>query len=223
MKKLLAILISISLLFAFASCGEVKETINDAINSAVNDVVDTIISKFSLGEVSNQVYENEYIGIGCEFDENWVFYDEDQIKELNNMTADVIGDDYKQLMENANIVYDMMGQTTDLTSTIQVVMEKFNPDEIEFVDLKLSLESAIPTLTSTYEGMGFSNIQSEIVKINLADKECYALNLVAEINGYTFYLSTINLKAESHVVSIAIGSFDKTLIDTILSNFYAVN
>lgn len=223
MKKLLAIVISISLLFAFASCGADKDSINNAINSAVNDVVSTIISKFALGEVSGQVYENEYIGIGCQLSNDWVFYSEDQIKELNNMAAEIAGEDYKQLMENADVVYDMMGQTTDLTSTVELVMEKFDPSEIGLVDLKFSLEATIPTLTSTYEGMGFSNVQTEITTLTFAGEECDALNLSAEINGYNFYLTTVMLKADSHVVSVGVGSFNKTTVDTVLSNFYALN
>ena len=51
---------------------------------------------FLLGTVNGNVYENSFIGIGCELDKNWNFYNEEQILEVNDMTKDMVGEDYKK-------------------------------------------------------------------------------------------------------------------------------
>ena len=52
---------------------------------------------FSIGNVKSRVYVNEFIGICYKLDDGWTFYDDDQIKALNNITMDVVGDELEEL------------------------------------------------------------------------------------------------------------------------------
>lgn len=205
MKKLLSIILALTLVLSLASC------------------TGKITNLFSLGKVSNNVYENSYIGIGARFDSSWHFYTEDEIKQINNTAIEFAGEEYQELMENADVVYDMFAQTDDLLSSVNIAMEKVNPIQIATVDLKLSLEVSIPTVTSSYEKMGYKNVKAEVSTVEFAGETRDVLNLTGELNGSTFYLSTVNMKATSHVVNVTVGSFDKNVVDNTLKSFYALN
>ena len=226
MKKLLSIAMVLTLVFALASCGltnvrgEIKDTSSQITSSQEPSTTE---NDFELGSVSGKVYENKYIGIGTELSGDFYFYTDEEIKQINNISYELAGEDYQELMKDANIVYDMYAQTPDFLSSVNVVMEKFNPLEMAAVNLKLSLESSIPTITSSYENLGYKNVQAEVATVEFAGKTRDVLNVTAELNGLTFYLCTVNMKAPSHVVNVTVGAFDKNAVDNIIKNFYAVN
>ena len=109
MKKLIVIMLCLMMMTSLIACskspseGEVRgeQTTNEKTQE--ESEAETSEKEFSLGETDGLVYENKFIGIGCTLEDNWSFYSDEEIMELNNYTADVAGEDYEKIMEGADL------------------------------------------------------------------------------------------------------------------------
>ena len=150
MKKLTALFLAALLTVSLTSCGlftatevdDVRGTINQ--NDSVTNSTDSATSsqaEFSIGTTTGNTYENEFLNLGCMLSTGWNFYTDAQIAELNNITTDTLGDDYKAQIANANIVYDMFA--IDQTgNNIYVILEKTNALSSAFNTVEVMLTAA---------------------------------------------------------------------------------
>lgn len=135
-KKILSLIMIIGIMISMVACG----------NSDDKD--------FLLGTVNGNVYENSFIGIGCELDKNWNFYNEEQILEVNDMTKDMVGEDYKKYFTEKSYYIDMMAVHSNGMDTVNINVQKLELAQSMFSeddyidsaandDLKASLESMV--------------------------------------------------------------------------------
>ena len=51
----------------------------------------------ALGTIDGSVYENEYLGIGCQFD-GWHIYNSDELQGMNSFAIDKLSQDLKSII-----------------------------------------------------------------------------------------------------------------------------
>ncbi len=179
--------------------------------------------EFSLGKTDGLVYENAFIGLGCTLPSDWSFYTDEEIMELNNYTADFMGEEYEEMVKNAQIVYDMYAvDGTDMNS-INVTLEKIDNRMlagIDVADIYAQNKSAFETM---YTSMGCSNVLVNQVTIDIEGEEFAGIEISAEINGYTLYQKCFGVKCNGYLASLAITTYGDISPDDILANFYLVD
>ncbi len=157
------------------------------------------------------------MGIGCNLPSDWVFYNDEQIAELNNITTELAGEEFAEAIKNANLIYDMFAMTTDSTCNMNVVMEKIDPILISTIDLEESIKSQFDTIKTSYQNMGYSNIDIKYQKLTVDGKGLDGAKIAAEIQGIKFYAVLFMFKKGSYTANVTITSLvtDKTqdLID----------
>ncbi len=220
MKKLLAVLLTLILVFSLCGClgGGNSDDVRGNINSGGQTETEKE-PEFSLGKATNNTYNNDFLGISCTLPSEWVFYNDEQILQLNNIVGDVVDEDVAEKLKNANIIYDMYATYQNEGSSININLEKLNAAQIITLDIKKSLEAQIEGIKSSYQNMGYTDINATYQKITVDGKEFDALKITAKIQGINFYTTVFSFRKGNYLANVSLGSLQTDKIDTFLSYF----
>ena len=233
MKKLLVCLLVVGMMSAFSGCGDKpdKEPVQSSVTETSNTestVEETTVGEqkdetgFSLGVIDGKTYENKFIGIGCTIADDWTFYDEEQIKSLNNIAGDIAGDEYKNMIEQANLVYDMYATSGDMVSNINVNMEKLNDVQNKTLDVKKNYELVAPVLVSTFENMGCTDVKNEIKDIEIDGKTVPVVYNSAKLGDAVIYQCLLGIKCDGYLANIALTATSEDDLNKLVSTLYFI-
>lgn len=227
MKKIIGFLLLFTMIFTVCGCQnndiDVRgkyENDTTKVSSDISNDTNSSTEEFSLGKITGNVYKNDFIGISYKLDENWTFYDDEQIKELNNIAVDMAGDEFEELVRNATIVYDMYATDGDQLNNININLEKVSNAKLLSLNIAENFKMLVPTLMDTYENMGYKNIDYEIIDVEVDGKTLDALHTTAEINGVNMYQTIFQKKCNGYLASITITTYFYDAISDLIDNFY---
>lgn len=217
MKKLLALLMALVMVFTFAACGTNNGDIRGEQTGGESSE-----AEFSLGSASGLTYESKFIGIGCKLDEGWTFYTDAQIKELNNVAEDMAGEEYSEAMKNATVVYDMYAVSGNQTDNISVNLEKANAVQLLTLDIAKNFEAVYPTLKTSLENIGCTDVNYTLGKVTIGGKEFDCMDVTSKINGIAMYQKLVAKKCNGYLANITITTVNEDATDDIIAKFYLV-
>ena len=228
MKKLLALLLVLVMVFSFAACGRDNDSPDE--DDIRGEQIDNNESKdktsseveFSLGTTTGLTYESKFIGIGCKLDSDWAFYSDEKIKELNSVTTEIAGEEYAEMMKNATVVYDMFAAQSDQLANVNVVMEKVDKDTLKALDVAENFNKTIPSLKESFENMGYSGLTYEVGTVKIDGKEFACLNTNAEIYGTKMVQKAIGIKCNGYLATVTVTAFGDNDANDIINKFYLV-
>lgn len=197
MKKFLCILLSVLLTMSLWACSG-DEDVRGEITTDPTD------PQFSLGTTANNTYKNDYLGLSCTLPSDWVFYTDEQIRELNNIANEMAGEEFQEALEKAEIIYDMYASAQSGLYTVNVNLEKINILQAATVNLKTVLEGQTSALKTALENMGCSNIQIQYQKITVDGKEYDSLVITANIMGVPLYETLFCFIKGSYIANIGV-------------------
>lgn len=231
MKRLLALIMAALLLFSFAACGKDNTAADSTADSTSgiatsSDVkINTQKKEFSLGTITGNKYQSEFLGLGAEFGANWTVYTKEQIMELNTIIVDTMNDeDIKEILSKADVVYDFYAINMQDGQSVNIVFESvdkltaFVTTEEQYINNALSSN----LFESALEGMGYSNIQAIESTATLLSKERKSIRITAEINGVTFYEELVVIKAGNHFAVITVASLVDDMTADLFARFYSL-
>ncbi|MBE6770088.1 MAG: hypothetical protein E7548_04970 [Ruminococcaceae bacterium] len=223
MKKLFALLLALVMVLSLTACLDNKSEDDLRGDQIVNGTSSTVSQpEFSLGSTSGLTYENKFIGIGCKLDSDWTFYTDEEIRELNNVTADLAGEEFEDILKNSAVIYDMFASHSNETDNINVNLEKVNPLTLAAIDLTENYKQLMPTMKQGFENMGYKNIQMKTGTVTIDGKDFASMSTSGEIGEFKMYQTAFCLKCNGYIANITITAFDKDAVDTILDKFYLV-
>ena len=195
-----------------------------AVQATVADETPAPAEKeFNLGTTTSSTYENAFIGIGFEAPEGWTFYTDEQIRAQNQATANMLDEDYAELIANASIVYDMMVQDSATGNNVNINLEKNTAAAVAALDLEVFLDKNLDMLVDAFSGMGISITESKIVDVTLGGKATKGLWLKCNYSGIAMYELIAPIKCGSYMANVAIVTIGDDTIADIVDCFYAVN
>lgn len=177
---------------------------------------------FAMGKSEGLIYENAFIGLGCTLEEGWSFYTDEQIMELNNYTADAAGEEFEEMVKNAQLVYDMFAVDANQMNNINVNLEKVDNKILMGVKIEDIFEQNLPMLEEIFNNMGYVNVQSELITVTIDGEDFSGMSLSGEIQGLTVYQKSIGVKCNGYLATIAVTTYQEDATDAIFSNFYVV-
>ena len=231
MRKLTVLLIIAAIVLSFAACTSKSNTdirgeqIGGAISETDTSSTESEESseqEFSLGSNDGAKYESKFLGLGCTLPEGWTFYDDAKIRELNKSTMDLAGDEYAELMKDAQVVYDMFASDAQGVNNVNVALEKVDRLQLAALDIKKNYDNLVPTLKQSFENMGYTDIQYEIAEVTVDGKKYPALNFTAKIGDAVMYQTSISKKCNGYLASIAITTYNENTVSDILGKFYHI-
>ena len=214
MKKILSLLLATIMLLSLCACGGSTDDVRGETSPQATSSEET--PEYSFGKASGSSYKNDFLGISCELPEGWVFYTEQQLLEMNNIISEFVDEDALEQLRNASIIYDMYASDSNFNS-ITVNLEKFNALQMATLDIKASLEGQKDGIISSYQGMGYQDIQVEYQKVTVDGQEYDGLVIDASIQGVSFYAKAFAFKKGNYLANVTVASVGSDATDTILS------
>ena len=216
MKKLISGIL-VLMLMLLAACGE-----QDIRGSKIDSNANAEESEFSVGKINGLVYENAFIGIGCKLDSNWSFSSDEEIRQMNNITTDIMGAEYQEILENADIVYDMAAIHANGLDNINVNLQKVNPLQLAALDLNAHYETQFDMLRDAFENMGYTNIRLEVGQVTIGGENLPVLFNRADIGEYTICQVCIAIKCNGYLANVTVSTFDESTLNDLLACFYLI-
>lgn len=206
MKKLFAVILVVALLLSFTACG--KETKKE----------------FSRGVITENTYENEFLGLGVTLDENWVFYTDEQIAALYGLTTEMLGDDFEEYLKTATVIYDMQVIHKFNAANINVNFEKLSAlGDVQTANMEVFVSSIMPTVANSLETIGCTDVSYELCDIKIGDKTFEGAKTKATLSGLQLYQTVVCIKCDGYIANISVTSYLEDTTDSILKNFYTLD
>lgn len=243
MKRILAITLALMLVLSLCACGgdepiRGEQIDNNNAEPTVDDVTEDVTQEtepeetepeeteaegLKLGVSSGLTYESEFVGIGCTLPEDWSFYTDEQMRQLNNIAIDAAGEELQSLMENASVIYDMFASDATGANNINVNLEKLNPVQLIALDLEQNLENTIPLLKTSFENMGSTAVDCQIGTITIGGEEFVCMNNVIDFPGTVVYQCLIPVKCSGYLANISVSANSEEILSEVLSYLYLVD
>lgn len=209
MKRFFAMLLALVTVICFAGCG------NDDIKGTVKPKSQST-KEFVSGETDGSVYENEFLGLGCQLPSGWYYHTEEQIKQINQAVAESADEEFANALEKADIIYDMSAYSNDNSATISVSLEKGQED----LDLKKFAEETIRVAQESYTSLGYSDFEGEVTSAEIEDKKFTAVNISVQNGANRVYTKSVYIKCDQYIACIAINARSQDTVDNLLKEFY---
>ncbi len=178
--------------------------------------------EYSMGITIGGTYTNDFAGLSCTLDENWMFFDEAQLAELNGLTLEMFDDEaIRQAMEDSGAVYDMYAARLDGMGSINIIFENLGLlygsvlSEADYA--QLATQNLEPSLASA----GFSDLSCEIVTVDFCGSEHTAIRIEGILQEIPIYEILVLQKVGNYMMNITFASYVEDLTADMLSSFSA--
>ena len=206
MKKFLATLMILTAVLGMVACTSNKSQKDTTRITGVTD---------------GNVYENLFIGLGFNLPSGWEFASDEEIRELNNISSDMMDDKYAEQIKKADIVYDMLATQLSTGSSVSINLEKVSALGAIATDAQY-VESAVASVKTVLESMGATNISAEQTKVKIAGENLYALDVSCKVNGVAIYEKVICKKVDNYFVCITVATAGTDTTANVISQFFPV-
>ena len=251
-KRLLALMLALSLVFALTACGsEPKKgsvTLNDKTSTPApastpentpepepentpepepeNTPEPEPEDDVELGSMNGGTYANSFVGIGCKLDDTWTYYSEEEILEFNGLMVDSIGDeDLADMLRKSNIFYDMVA-SSETGSSVNVVLENIGLIYGHVLDSSSYVDIALESLEGQLALMGVTATTCEKTSFDFCGKKTDGIYIAGTLSAGDIEVDMYQLmacvKAGNYMTCITACTYYEDTTADILDMFYAL-
>lgn len=174
--------------------------------------------EFSLGKTEGTVYENEFIGFGCDLGEGWVFRTDEEIKALNNVTQTIVGEEYVEILKQADTVYDMLAAKG--VDNINVNLKKSDEQAIAAINNAVYYKLIAPAAVEMLESMGCENVSYEVIEITVDGVTRNAIHLTSNFLGVNMYQTVFQHASNGYIATVTVTTCTEDTTFDIIGKFY---
>lgn len=175
---------------------------------------------FGTGIVQDNVYWNETMKIGCQLDESWYFYSEEEILAANGMTADLLEGNIAEIIENGGVITDMFAQSMETGATLNVVFERLSLANSLFYNEKSYIEASISTVEDTFAKMGIENVEIALQQTDFMGEAHESCVITGLYNDVPIYEQVVVAKSGRNVIAVTVFTVTEEEMEEILSSFF---
>lgn len=175
--------------------------------------------EFAFGVTNNKQYRSDFIGVSCTIPEDWDFFDEESIKELNDIALDAIDEDIAEKLKNANVIYDMYASNAGTADNVNINLEKIPSYMLSNLDVEEVLKKQFTTIEQSLESAGASVDEIKYIEIEVDGQKFDGISIDSTLLGTKLYQKMIALNRGNYLVYITATSYDASGTDEILSFF----
>ena len=206
MKKIFAVVLVLALLLSFTACG-----------------IGNTKKEFTRGTISGNRYENEFLGLGFNGGDSWVFYNDEEIATLYGLTADFLEEDFGEYLKTATIIYDMQVTDTAANNNVGINFEKLSATgKAQTANMESFVSSLLPTVANSLESVGCTDVSFEPRTITIDGETFYGGKTRSLIQGVELHQVLICVKCGDYLSNITITSVGEDRTQSIIDCFYVV-
>ena len=162
------------------------------------------------GKISNNVYQNSFIGLGFNLPEGWSFYTDKQLKDLSASA------------ESENIVYDMRVYNSENINSVGVNIENVGIEYNTSTDVKTYLLNTMSGIDTSLSSIGYEGVTCDLTTIKIGKTEYPAMKISASISSMVLNQLVFCIQKEEYMINIAATSFGEDKTAELVSYFYLV-
>lgn len=202
MKKLVSLLLCAVMLVSFIGCAP-------AVEPDENKKVE-----LSRGIIDGDVYKSEYLGLEFTKPSSWVYSTDEEIAASMNLSADMLGDKFKEAVENNPSVYDMMVVDSLTRTNVNITYENL----AKSMSTNITEEQYLEAVKQQFAGITGMTVKftDGIEKVKLGDNEYTKVTAKTTASGITmtqvYYVRKID-KYMSIVVATIVSGYTVTDIE----------
>ena len=178
-------------------------------------------NSFALGTVKGNKYINRFAKISCELGSDWVFLNDEQIRENNKTALGLIDENYAEQIKNADVFTDMFATNVNQTDTINITFEKLSGVALNFTEQEY-LSKSKASVKNALKSMGFEDVFLVIGKANFAGVKRYYHAVSATYNGVPVYERIVTVKCENYMAVIVACTWQTNTCKEIFDSFKAI-
>ena len=227
MKKILLIFAVAALIASLGGCGlsggAPGQNSKPAKENKSASETQTVAAEFSRGTVSGTSYKSEFAGFSAELPEGFVFYTDEQIAEINGITADALegktSDAFKKSLESGQAVTDMFAAGTDGLSTVNVTVENLEISGNKDITESAYAAAVKAQLKGSFESVGYSVNGIEKTEKNFIGSKHTAITAEWQYSGKNGYETLICKKVGKYMVSVTVCTWNENNTESLLACF----
>lgn len=176
---------------------------------------------FSMGTTEGLVYENSFIGLGCQLPEGFAFTSAEELEDLNEVTPDMSEDERNTLYSQADTLY-LMQANNEEGGGVGINLENTEAKGATVTSAKGYMATAKNELPSAMQSMGFTDVTITENPLTFAGKEYNALQVSGSIYEEKFFQNYICYEVDKYLVIVSYGAYGEDVVKALTEAFYAI-
>lgn len=202
MKKLLALTLAVVMALLLVSCNSAPSNEGEQPDDSKK------VTELSRGTIEGDVYTSEYLGISFTKPESWVYSTDEEIAAMVNLGVDmVLGENFKEALENNPTIYDMMAVDIITRSSINVGFENLSKTFATNITVEQYVQ-ALKAQVANVSGMTVTFPES-IETVKLGETEFTKVDCTVTVQGVSmkqvYYLKKVDKFMSFIIVTIPSG------------------
>ena len=219
MKKILSILFILLLACSLTGCGEKPEPVEDP-GQQTDDVSQQPEEVSVFGVQSGNDYANEFFGFVLKLDDDWIYYNEEEIAQVNQTANDNMGEAYQELQEGSKAITDMIAQNPEMGSNIVVTLERVSALQSRMLTVEKYYEILQEQMFEIYADSPLEIKDVKNNEVTFLEEQLPGLLIEESINGADLKQQILILKEGDYFLSFTISGQDESDFQDILDHFY---
>ena len=199
MKKILSLLLVLTMVFLLFGCSS---------DSTSKETGESEKAEISRGTIEGSIYKNDYLGFQFTRPDSWVYSTDEEIAAAMNLAIDnILGDNFKEALENNPVIYDMMVVDTLTRTNMQIMYENLKKS----LSTNITIEQYVDALKQQFSGIPGMTVTflDTLEKVKIGETEFTKCVCNTETNGVAmtqvFYLHKLDGYMASVIVTIRSG------------------
>ncbi len=174
-----------------------------------------------LGSVSESTYWNDQLSIGYELpDSDWFFYTEDEILEINQLTGEMLGDDFQKALDSLDSYTDMFAGDSVTGENVNITVEKLSGLNALIVSEKSYIQLGAKGLEEALKQMGVEDFTTSSEDFTIDGETHPGCRVSYTLQGVPIYQTLVVVKSEGKMLTITVTAFQADACDSILEGFF---
>ncbi len=175
------------------------------------------------GVITDSVYENTLLNLRIQLPNGWVFYNDEQIAEVNNITADMLsGTDAADFIGKNGQLMDMV--MTDAKGNNTNLLLQPKPDGLDIYTDEQIFTLSEEIVKSNLSKAGMDITVYEPITMNVGGQERSVLHMVLSVNGNELEEYQLRYRNDSDYMGVlTVAILDGSDVQPILDGFTDMN
>ncbi len=174
-----------------------------------------------LGSVSESTYWNETLSIGYELaDSDWFFYTEDEILEVNQLTSEVLGEDYQKALDSLDSYTAMFAGNSVTGENVNITVEKLSGFNALLTSEESYMQLGVKGLEATLKQMGVEDFTSSSEDFTIDGETHPGSRITYTLQGVPLYQVVVIIKSDGKMLNLTVTAFQSEDCDSILEGFF---
>ena len=181
----------------------------------------------ALGTIEEDVYTNEYFGVGYKLPEDWVFFTDEELAQTLNAAEQVIDNEeliemLKKAAEDGTAVTNMGAKGELGLRNVNMRLSRLTEKSLRLYSDKMILQALSTSMEAMLKKAGYENLEMEIGEVEFAGEKKAILLFSGEFMTLPIHQGEILLMGEDYYAILTFTNMIDDNIEELVGHWYAL-